>query len=54
MRYILDADLKRLFSFTLSEEECSCLAHTCEAYTLTQLERSFPTLDFYKTMTGEN
>lgn len=53
MRYILDADLKKIFSFALRDEELRALSETAEIYTLTQLERPFQTLDFYKTMTGE-
>ena len=48
MRHIVYGDPKRLFSFHLGEEELRTLAGTAEAYLLTQLERGFRTLDFYK------
>lgn len=50
MRYIVSCDMKRLFSFSLSEEGLGELNHITETYLLTQLERSFFTLDFYKSL----
>ena len=50
MRYIVSCDIKKLFSFSLipqGERELSDIAQT---YLLTQLERSFFTLDFYKSL----
>jgi len=43
-------DPKRLFSFQLDGESLRQMGDTCEAYVLTQLERGFGTLDFYKQM----
>ena len=55
MRYICLCDPKRLFSFTLGDETLLRLADLTEAYLATQLERSFSTLDFYKSLyIGEN
>lgn len=48
MRHIVYGDPKRLFSFRLDEESLDQLSGVCEAYMLTQLERGFFTLDFYK------
>lgn len=49
-RYILNCDLKKLFSFQLPEDELRRLGNFTEAYLLTCLERSFRTLDFYKSV----
>ena len=48
MRYIIYGDEKRLFSFRLSLQGQKKLSDATEAYVLTQLERGFRTLDFYK------
>ena len=50
MRHVAYGDPKRLFSFRLDEKSMKQLGDTCEAYVLTQLERGFGTLDFYKQM----
>ncbi len=49
-RYILSCDLKKLFSFTLPEDDLRRLGNFCEAYLLACMERSFRTLDFYKSV----
>ena len=51
MRHVAYGDPKRLFSFRLDGTSLQQLADACEAYVLTQLERGFGTLDFYKQMT---
>ena len=48
MRYIVDADARRVFSFRLDEPALSELGEVCEAYALYQLDRSFGSLDYYK------
>ena len=48
MRHVAYGDPKRLFSFELDEGSLQQLGDVCEAYVLTQLERGFGTLDFYK------
>lgn len=48
MRHVAYGDPKRLFSFRLDNDSMRKMADTCEAYVLTQLERGFGTLDFYK------
>ncbi len=49
-RYILNCDLKKLFSFQLPEDDLRRLGTFCESYLLTCLERGFRTLDFYKSV----
>ena len=56
MRHIVSCDGKRLFSFALSEASLRQLSSVTETYLSTQLEQSFHTLDFYKSLflpTGE-
>lgn len=50
MRYIVWCEPKRLFSFTLETESLKALSSVTEAYLMTQLEHSFYTLDFYKSL----
>lgn len=50
MRYISMCDAKKLFGFTLGDENMQALAAITEAYLATQLERGFSTLDFYKSL----
>lgn len=50
MRHIVECDRKKLFSFRLGETGQKQLGDMCEAFLLTQLERGFHTLDFYKAM----
>ena len=50
MRYITMCESKKLFGFTLGEENMQSLATITEAYLATQLERGFSTLDFYKSL----
>ncbi len=49
-RYILNCDLKKLFSFQLPEDDLRRLGKLAEGYLLTCMERSFRTLDFYKSV----
>lgn len=51
IRHIVYGQPKRLFSFRLAKAALEQLSGLCEAYLLTQLERGFRTLDFYKQMT---
>ncbi|MCD7733854.1 MAG: DNA repair protein RecO [Clostridiales bacterium] len=48
MRYIITCSGKKLLSFQPEERELTRLGEVCEAYLLTQLERGFRTLDYYK------
>ena len=50
MRYIVYCSPKKLFSFRISTESVEQLTGVTEAYLTTQLERGFPTLDFYKSL----
>ena len=51
LRYIAYGDPKRLFSFRIPEKSLELLAGAAESFLLTQLERGFRTLDFYKSLT---
>lgn len=48
LRHLVFAPPKRLLSFRLDEESIRQLGDLCEAFLLTQMERGFRTLDFYK------
>ncbi len=50
MRYIVSCDSKRLLAFDASGETLECLSQVTETYLITQLERGFSTLDFYKSL----
>ncbi len=50
MRHIVCGDPRRLFSFPIDTQGLARLSDLCEAYLLTQLERGFRTLDFYKSL----
>ena len=52
LRHIVYGDPKRLFSFRLPAESLDILAGVAESFLLTQLERGFRSLDFYKALTG--
>ena len=50
LRYILYGDAKRLYSFALTQPGLRALDHASDAYVTAQLERSFRTLDYYKSI----
>ncbi|MBE6947582.1 MAG: DNA repair protein RecO [Ruminococcaceae bacterium] len=50
MRYLCTCEPKKLFQFSLGEENMEKLSALSEAYLATQLERGFSTLDFYKSL----
>ena len=52
-KYILNCDLKKLFSFQLPEDDLRRLGNFTEAYLLACMERTFRTLDFYKSVGEE-
>lgn len=52
LRYIAYGDPKRLFSFQIPDESLKLLSGAAESFLLTQLERGFRTLDFYKGLQG--
>ena len=47
MRYILSADMPRLFSFSLGKEAAENLSFLCELYTREQMGRSYDSLEIY-------
>lgn len=50
IRHIVLSDFDRLFNFRLSDKAQSQLSEISEEYMKTHLERSFNTLDFYKSL----
>jgi len=54
MRYIIDADMKKIFSFKIGEASIRSLEDACEEYVLAQLERNFQTLSFYRSITAKD
>ena len=50
MRHICNCDAKKILSFRLGNETLENLAYLSESYLTCQLERSFSTLDFYKSL----
>lgn len=50
LRYIISADIKRIFSFSVAEDDIRVLESVCEKYLLNHLERSFDALEFYKSV----
>ena len=50
MQHITTCEAKKVFSFNLLPEALKELSDICETYFLTQLERGFSTLDFYKSL----
>ncbi len=51
MRYICYSKDDKLFAFSLSDDNFSCLSDVCEKYLLAQTNRNYKTLDFYKSIT---
>ncbi|MBP1736812.1 MAG: recombination and repair protein RecO [Oscillospiraceae bacterium] len=54
MRYVAYGDPRRLFSFALDRNGLQQMSDACEAFLITQLERGFHTLDFYKSLMALN
>lgn len=50
LRYIVYCDGRKLFGFTVGEENMEQLSALTEAYLTTQFERGFSALDFYKSL----
>lgn len=50
MRHVVFAPAKKIFSFSLTGEAAGEFAELCERYLLTQLERNFSSLDYYKSI----
>ena len=53
MRYIIDADPRRVFSFRLAEPDLTQMGQVCESFTLYQLDRAFGSLDYYKKLRNQ-
>lgn len=53
LRHFIWGDPKRLFSVSLDQPSLRQLGNASEAYLMTQLERGFRTLDFYKSISME-
>lgn len=53
MRHIVEGEPKRMLSFTLAARDQKRVDDVAEAFMLTQLERGFRTLDFYKQFAGQ-
>lgn len=54
LRHVLYGNPKRLYSFTLDKLPLHQLDHVSEAFIAAQLERSFRTLDYYKSIRMEH
>ena len=50
MRHVLGAEKKRMLSFSLHGETMRRFSRVCEVFARRQLDRSFRTLDFYKSL----
>ena len=50
VRHVVTAHAKKIFSFRLTGDACREFADLCEKYLLSRLERSFSTLDYYKSI----
>lgn len=50
MRYVCAAPAKKIFSFSLNEAAAERFGRVCEEYAVAQLDRSFKTLDYWKSV----
>lgn len=50
IRFICLTEPKKIFSFTLSEENLDLLSNISEKYLITHIQRKLPTLEFYKSI----
>lgn len=50
MHHVVTAPAKKIFSFSLTGEAAGEFAELCEKYLLTQLDRNFSSLDYYKSI----
>ena len=53
LQHFIWGDPKRLFSVNIDQTSLNRLGEASEAYLMTQLERGFRTLDFYKSLSLE-
>lgn len=52
LRHIVRAPSKRLYAFRLGTDALGRLAQVCEGFLLSQMDRRFHTLEFYKQVRG--
>ncbi len=52
MRHIVYSEFEKLFQFSISQESLKQLSYITEHYLLTQIQRPFQTLEFYKSIIG--
>ena len=52
MRHVCSADAKKIYSFTMDEPSSDRFFRACEEYALSQLDRGFRTLDYWKSVGG--
>ena len=50
MRYVVDAEPKKIFSFEIPPEAEKQFCDICEAYVTAQLERNFGALEYWKSI----
>lgn len=50
LRFIALSDMSRIFSFRISDDYLPLLSNITERYVRIQLDKRFPTLDFYKSL----
>ena len=53
LRHIVGAPSKRLYAFRLGTDALGRLAQVCEGFLLSQMDRRFHTLEFYKQVRGK-
>ena len=48
--YCIHSPLEKLFSFKISDDDMRLFAHAAEEYLLNQVEHTYRTLEFYKSI----
>ena len=51
MRYVIISDIKKMFNFTLEEQDLSLFSELAEKYLSAHIEKGFSALEIYKTLT---
>ena len=54
LRYLAYADLDRMFGFTLSDGYLEPLGRITERYVMVHTDKTYPTLDFYRTIADDH
>lgn len=52
MRHVVDADAKKIYSFSLDKPSAGRFYAACEEYALSQLDRGFRTLEYWRSLEG--